>query len=85
MDKDIELTNGDTVTNYELSLTLFTIVQQTNNFNFSDLNLHTTYLRKEADIEYMEILKKDKNTEEKPKKTSKLLIESMTGPWKKKC
>lgn len=26
MNKDIELTNGDTVTNYELSLTLFTIV-----------------------------------------------------------
>lgn len=52
---------------------------------FSDYNLYKTYLRSEADIEYIKIKSKDKNTDIKPAKMSQLLKESMTGPWKKKC
>ena len=39
MKKDIQLTDGDQVTIYEISLTFFTIVMQTNNFVFSDFDL----------------------------------------------
>ena len=39
MKKDIALTNGDYIANYEVALTLFTIVQQSSYFVFSELDL----------------------------------------------
>ena len=44
MNKGQELTNGDIVSNYEISLTLFTVLQQTNNFVFSGLELFNQHL-----------------------------------------
>lgn len=45
MKKDIELRDGDTITAFEISLTFFVVVRQTNNFNFSDLDIVKTYKR----------------------------------------
>ena len=45
MKKDIELRAGDTITAFEISLTFFVVVRQTNNFNFSDLDIVKTYKR----------------------------------------
>ena len=42
MKKDIELRDGDTITAFEISLTFFVVVRQTNNFNFSDLDIVKT-------------------------------------------
>ena len=39
MKKDISLTDGDQVSIYEISLTLFTVVAQCNNFVFSRQDL----------------------------------------------
>jgi hypothetical protein len=50
MRKDIELNNGDQVSIYEISLTFFTILQQANNFVFSDFNLLHNHLMNEAKI-----------------------------------
>lgn len=85
MNKDIELTNGDVVTNYELCLTFFTVIQQTNNYVFSDLNLYKVFLQSEAQIVYNKIKALDKYTEEKMPKMSAMLKESISGPWKNKC
>ena len=43
MKKDIELRDGDTITAFEISLTFFVVVRQTNNFNFSDFDIVKTY------------------------------------------
>ena len=85
MNKGQELTNGDIVSNYEISLTLFTVLQQTNNFVFSGLELFNQHLLSEAKIDHDALLKRDKNTEEKMKKVSELRKQSDLGPWKKKC
>ena len=46
MQKGMQLTDGDTITVYELSLTFYIIINQANNFNFSQQDLveeHTLY------------------------------------------
>lgn len=39
MNNEVQLTDGDTITIYEASLTLWTILQQANHFAFSDFDL----------------------------------------------
>ena len=39
MKKDIELTAGDKITIYEISLTYYVIINQAKNFKFSELNI----------------------------------------------
>ena len=39
MSKDIQLTDGDKVTIYEVSLTFYTIISQCNNFVFSEMDI----------------------------------------------
>jgi hypothetical protein len=48
MKKGIELNDGDQVSIYEISLTFFTVVQQANNFKFSELNCVNIHLVNEA-------------------------------------
>lgn len=50
MKKDIQLTANDTVTIYEVACALFTIVQQTNQFQFSTLDLVGQHLERERRI-----------------------------------
>lgn len=51
-DDDIPLTEGDIVTLYELCVTMFTILNQTNNFVFSNINFLFTHLMNEEEIAY---------------------------------
>ena len=50
MNKDIELTEGDQVANYEISLTFFQIVQSANNFIFSTEDILKLHLENEIKI-----------------------------------
>jgi len=54
MKKDIQLTRDDTVTIYEVSFALFTIIQQTNQFQFSELDLVRVHREKELRIKLEE-------------------------------
>lgn len=49
--KDIELTDNDQITIYELSYTFYIVINQANNFNFSTTSL--TDLHKKYEIEIL--------------------------------
>lgn len=50
MKNDVLLTNYDVITSYEISLTFFTIVSQSNNFVFSTSDLYALHLTNEEKI-----------------------------------
>ena len=50
--KDIQQTDGDKVSIYEISLTLFTIINQTSYFVFSELDLVRAYNQGELTIKF---------------------------------
>ena len=88
MKKDIELNDGDKVSIYEISLTFFTVLQQANNFLFSDFNIMANHLMNEAKIAIKAENKLNKRRGGPIKKlppVSELLKESEVGPWKPKC
>ena len=60
LNNDILLTDGDQVTNYEVSLTFFTIVQQSNNFIFSSYDIVKLHLENEIKIQRQLQRKQDK-------------------------
>jgi len=45
--KGNKLTNGDLITIYEVSKSIYTLIHQTNHFEFSGLDLMTTYMEYE--------------------------------------
>lgn len=79
MKKDIQLTQGDQVTIYEISLTFYTLVMQTNNFVFSTLDLLQLHYKKETDLWLQENLVK------KTKLPEFLEPENEAGPYKRRC
>jgi hypothetical protein len=82
---DIELTQGDVVSQYEISLTFFTVVSQINNFNFSDSNLIHTHLRNEEKLRFKTMKKQNKYLEMWDVNIKDLLKEETKGPWISKC
>ena len=50
MKNDILLTEFDVITSYEISLTFFTIVNQSNNFIFSTNDIYALHLMNEEKI-----------------------------------
>ena len=73
MDKGIDFTDGDIVSNFEISLTLFTVLQQTNNYVFSEYDLYKQHLKSEAKIAFDILKLKDKNSEVKISKVQDLI------------
>ena len=70
MKNDILLTDFDTITSYEISLTFFTIVYQANNFVFSSNDIFALHLANEKKI--MEQAKLDKENKGKKRVMYKL-------------
>ena len=70
MKNNIELTEFDTVSSYEISLTFFTIVRQANNFIFSTNDIYALHLTNEEKIKKQAIL--DKENKDKKHVTFKL-------------
>ena len=76
MKKDIQLTDRDQVTVYEMSLTFFVIIQQANLFVFSQYNiveLHLEYEKRIADREGNQI------------RSEKRKVKAEDEPWVLKC
>lgn len=59
-DDDVPLTDGDMIMNYELCLTMFTVVQQTNYIRFSELDFIYAHLMNEEEIAFLVAKSKDK-------------------------
>ena len=84
MEKDIQLTDRDQVTIYEMSLTFFVIIQQANNFVFSLLNivdLHLEYEKKIAEYYPEEGKRQDDGTNRR----TQAIPDEKHGPWPLKC
>lgn len=80
MKKDIQLTDGDQVTIYEISLTFFTIVMQTNNFVFSDLDLIKQHKINEFLIQHEKLVSEGKipHSKKTPKPPANFLVEDQS-------
>lgn len=78
MKKDIQLTDGDQITIYELSLTFYVVVNQANNFQFCDLDLYRIHKQKE-----IQIFKDNEGFD--ADLPLHLQEETLEGPWILKC
>jgi len=78
MKKDIQLTDGDQVTIYELSFTMYVCINQANNFVFSDLNVWELHKQYELSIH-------ERQGGKEADFPALFKTDKLDGPWLLKC